>query len=366
MDKYIILGGGIAGLATAIQLVNAGKKVELFEKSAKNQAQGHAFILMPNGLNALKKIGVHEAVLNAAHPIDNFQLHSPEGTLQTQQKLSGALGIRRGVLVKILTNALPANFVQYEKGFSHFEKDPNGVIEKAVFSDGTKCEGTVFIGADGIWSKTRKTVCSDFSLSPVRIREIVSVIKAPELVREYAGTFIKIIRKSGGIAVGMLPCDESHLVWFIQYDSQHPHLLDSPLMEQKQRLFQLTRNWCHPIPRLIEKTDFHKSYTWHTTDMNPIPNYHQKNLVLIGDAAHVLLTLTSQGVSSALEDAICLTDLINQPNEKPKVEIFNAFSHLRKIRMEEYFQLGRDLREQFLFPMQNIQKMDMPLIYSEA
>ena len=194
---------------------------------------------------------------------------------------------------------MPENTIKYEKGLSHFEKDANGYIEKAVFTDGTKCEGSVFIGADGIWSKSRKTVCSDFSLSPVRIREIVSVIKAPELVREYAGTFIKVIRKSGGMAVGMLPCDEQHLVWFIQYDSQHPHLLDSPLAEQKRRLFQMTRNWCHPIPKLVEKTDFQKSYTWHTTDMHPIPKYHRKNLVLIGDAAHVLLTLTSQGVSSA-------------------------------------------------------------------
>jgi len=246
MDKYIILGGGIAGLATAIQLLNAGKKVELFEKSPKDQAQGHAFILMPNGLAALDKIGIKEAVLKVAHPISNFQLHNPEGLLETQQDLSNALGIRRGALVEILTNALPANLIKYEKGFSHFEKDANGYIEKA------------------------------------------SVIKAPELVKEYAGTFIKVIRKSGGMAVGMLPCDEQHLVWFIQYDSQHPHLLDSPLAEQKRRLFQMTRNWCHPIPKLVEKTDFQKSYTWHTTDMHPIPKYHRKNLVLIGDAAHVL------------------------------------------------------------------------------
>lgn len=366
MDKYIILGGGIAGLATAIQLLNAGKKVELFEKNTKNQAQGHAFILMPNGLTALKRIGVKETVLKVAHPIDNFQLHNPDGTLQNQQKLSGALGIKRGDLVDILTAALPANFIQYEKGFSHFEKDVNGCIEKAVFTDGTKCEGNVFIGADGIWSKARKTVCADFTLSPVRIREIVSVIKAPELVKEYEGTFIKVIRKSGGMAVGMLPCDAQHLVWFIQYDSQHPHLLDSPLTEQKRRLFQLTRNWCYPIPKLVEKTDFQKSYTWHTTDMYPIPNYHQKNLVLLGDAAHVLLTLTSQGVSSALEDAICLTDLINESTNKFDSSIFNRFSALRKKGMDAYFHLGRDLREQFLFPMQNIQKMDMPLIYSEA
>ncbi len=366
MDKYIILGGGIAGLATAIQLIKAGKKVELFEKNAENQAQGHAFILMPNGLAALERIGVKEQVLKVAHQVNDFQMHSPDGAFQTHQKLSGALGIRRGALVEILTNALPVNFIKHEKAFSHFEKDPNGTIQKAVFMDGTKSEGNVFIGADGIWSKSRKTVFPDYTLSPVRIREIVSVIKAPELVKEYEGTFIKVIRKSGGMAVGMLPCDDQHLVWFIQYDSQHPHLLDCPLTEQKQRLFQLTRNWCHPIPKLIDKTDFQKSYTWHTTDMYPIPNYHYNNLVLIGDAAHVLLTLTSQGVSSALEDAICLTDLMNESRDTFTPIVFKKYASSRMEKMEAYFHLGRDLREQFLFPMQNIQKMNVPLIYSEV
>lgn len=366
MNKYIILGGGIAGLATAIQLWSRGKKVELYEKSPKGHAQGHAFILMPNGLAALEQIGVLDTVIKSAHPINDFQMHSPDGTFQTHQELSGALGIRRGMLVEILTKALPSNFIRYEKGFSHFGENLNGDIETAFFTDGSKCTGDIFIGADGIWSKTRKKVYPDFSLSPVRIREIVSVIRAPKLVKEFEGTFIKVIRKSGGMAVGMVPCDDQHLVWFIQYDSQHPHLLESPLTEQKRRLFQLTRSWCHPIPKLIEKTDFQKSYTWHTTDMYPIPNYHHRNLVLVGDAAHVLLTLTSQGVSSALEDAICLTDLINTSEKGFETEVFEDYSAIRKKRMEEYFHLGRDLREQFLFPMQNIQKMDMPLIYSEV
>jgi len=172
MKKHIILGGGIAGLACAIQLLKSGQQVNLFEKNTKSNTHGHAFILMPNGLQALEKLGVLKEVLTVAHPIKQFQLHTPDGTLASYQKLKGALGIRRGDLMKILTEALPANFIQYKKGFSHFEMDALGNAQQAIFQDGTKVSGDYFIGADGIWSKARKAIFKNFTLSTVRIREI--------------------------------------------------------------------------------------------------------------------------------------------------------------------------------------------------
>jgi len=191
------------------------------------------------------------------------------------------------------------------------------------------------------------------------------VIKAPKLIKEFQGTFCKVIRKNGGLAVGMLPCDKDHIVWFVQYDCHHPNLLETTLTEQKERLLQLVRNWCHPLPELVHKTDFKKSYVWHTTDMEPLPAFHKNNIALIGDAAHVLLTLTSQGVSSALEDAICLTDLINN-SPKGKTLLFDEYSEIRQTPIKAHFKMGRALKEQFLFPMHNTTKMDIPLAFSRV
>lgn len=364
MRQHILLGGGIAGLACAHQLINAGKKVTIFEKNSIHHTQGHAFILMPNGLAALDSIGLKDEVLKNAHSINQFQLHHTDGSLVDYQKLNGAVGIRRGTLMKILMDSLPVDVIQFGKGFSHFKYKNSGAIDAAVFQDGTIWRGDVFIGADGIWSKSRQEVVDDFSLSPVRIREIVSVVKAPHLVQQYKGSFLKVIRKRGGIAVGMLPCDKDHLVWFVQYDSHHHELLETTLVEQKERLFQLIRQWCDPIPELISKTDLSSSYVWHTTDMNPIPTYYKNNLALIGDAAHVLLTLTSQGVSCALEDAKCLGNLLVEKEDLPVESIFEEYTIARKSKVDAYFQMGRNLKEQFLYPMQVKKKMAIPLAFS--
>ena len=338
MNEYVILGGGIAGLACAIQLKKSGKQVIIFEKNPKNHPFGHAFILMPNGLRSLEKLGIQKEIAEKAHPIHQFKFQNNTGTLINCQTLKGAVGIRREVLLTALRNELTSKCIQYQKSVNAIKWNPQNASKQINFEDGTKITGKYIIGADGIWSKTRQAVVGRSKLSTVRIREIVSVIKSPELVQEFKGTFLKTIHKDGGLAVGMLPCDEEHLVWFIQYDSHDHRLLEITIEEQKERLFHLIRTWCHPMSALVSQTNLDQSYTWHTTDLEPIAQYHKDNIVLLGDAAHVLLTLTSQGVSSALEDAITLTDLIQQQSNNDMSAIFSQYSSIRKPIMDGHFQ----------------------------
>ena len=361
MNEYVILGGGIAGLACAIQLNKLGKQVQVFEKNLASHPFGHAFILMPNGLRALERLGINNGILQQGHSIQQFKMQDTEGHLVSQQALNGAIGIRRETLLTSLRSSLPDNCIQYGKGVSYIKQDTINNRNQIVFNDGSKAKGTYIIGADGIWSKTRQVIAKKSRLSQVRIREIVSVIKAPKLAKEFNGIFLKTSHKNGGLAVGMLPCDQEHIVWFVQYDSHDHRLLETTLQEQKERLFHLIRTWCHPIPTLVGQTDLSKSYVWHTTDLEPIPQYHKGNIVLLGDAAHVLLTLTSQGVSSALEDSIALTDLIKQQPNDLVSTAFKQYTNLRKPIMDQYFQMGRDLKEEFLYPIANPKKMSIPL-----
>lgn len=363
MDKHVILGGGIAGIACAIQLQKAGFEVKVFEKNIPANSEGHAFILLSNGLDALQKIGVLDEVIAQSHPIHNFHSRTVETNRRLIQSVPNAVGIRRKVLSDILTKQLAENTIEYDKSFSHMQFSPNGEAQRAFFRDGSSVEGNIFIGADGIWSKTRRIINPDYQLSPVRIREIVSVVKSPELVKKWSNTFLKTNLESGGLALGMLPCDAEHLVWYLQFDSHHPALIDLTLEEQKSYLLEQTCLWADPIPQLFAKTDFNKSYTWHTTDMDTLASFYHKNMVLIGDAAHVFLTLTSQGVSAALEDANCLSDLLLQNRYLNNYETtFKQYSFMRKKVVDRFLQSGRDLKQQFLSPLSLDEEVNMPLV----
>lgn len=56
--KVLIVGAGIAGLATAIALGKQGHEVEIFEKSAFSSEIGAAFHFAPNGCRVLQAWGV--------------------------------------------------------------------------------------------------------------------------------------------------------------------------------------------------------------------------------------------------------------------------------------------------------------------
>lgn len=365
MNKHIILGGGIAGIALAIQLQKAGLSVKIFEKNPPTGKEGHAFILLPNGLNSLKKMGVLAEVMQAAHPIHNFRARTVSSDRHAHQAVPNSIGIRRKVLNDILTSQLLPDTIEYNKSFSHFSFSPTGEAEAAWFTDKTSVEGDVFIGADGIWSRTRSVVEPGYQLSPIRIREIVSVVKSPGLVQQLSHTFCKINQDEGGLAVGMLPCDQEHLVWYIQFDSHHPALMELTLEEQKQYLFDQIGKWPDPVPEIFAQTDFTDSYVWHTTDLDTLDNFYYKNVVLVGDAAHVFLTLTSQGVSAALEDAICLSDLLVQNRFLNRLETtLKQYSFLRKSIVDKYLKSGRTLKTEFLSPVKKQSTAKIPLVMS--
>jgi 2-polyprenyl-6-methoxyphenol hydroxylase-like FAD-dependent oxidoreductase len=110
--------------------------------------------------------------------------------------------------------------------------------------------------------------------------------------------------------------------------------------------------WPQPLPELIELTDFSESHVWFTTDLDPLPSFHRGNVVLVGDAAHPLLPFTSQGVGSALQDALSLATHIGGQFDCPKKleEGLRVFSDERLSCVTRFLQSGRELAERFLHP----------------
>src|SRR5215468_8023923 len=80
-----------------------------------------------------------------------------------------------------------------------------------------------------------------------------------------------------------------------------------------------------------------------------IPYFHQKNLVLLGDAAHPLLPFTSQGVCAAIADAVTLAELLLGCDHP--AQMLNCYSTVRRAKCAPYIHEGRKLRDRFLMPL---------------
>ena len=97
--------------------------------------------------------------------------------------------------------------------------------------------------------------------------------------------------------------------------------------------------------------------------LDSLPRYYHNNIGLIGDAAHVFLTFTSQGMNSALEDAMCLSKLISKGNQNQSTanDILREYTALRKPIAEEYLRTGRALQDHFIDLQSYEDKTRIPL-----
>ena len=159
------------------------------------------------------------------------------------------------------------------------------------------------------------------------------------------------------------PTGDDELVWFIQYDKEKWKFSDETRSNLKPLLLNLFQDWPSLTSDIISESDFNNVYHWQTKDMEILPSFHKSNKVLLGDAAHLSLTFTSQGANSALRDAVVFSQLLNkvQTGELTQQEAFQTFYEQRKPTLEGYLKSGRALENQFLDVSEEKYAIKIPL-----
>jgi 2-polyprenyl-6-methoxyphenol hydroxylase-like FAD-dependent oxidoreductase len=158
-----IVGGGPAGLTAAVMLHRGGYPVRVYEgeSSEQQRSQGGTLDLHEDsGQVALQRAGLLEAFRVIARHEDQEERTAnhltghvviggigPEGSMDKPE-------IDRGELRKLLLDALPVDVMQWDHRLAYLDF---GEVEKhgLVFTNGSRVEADIVIGADGAWSKVR-------------------------------------------------------------------------------------------------------------------------------------------------------------------------------------------------------------------
>ncbi len=359
--KALIIGGGIAGLATAITLRKAGWDVSVQERAAEYTEVGLGFIILPNGLEALDQVGAGAYVRAHGKTINKATIRTPDGTIIKDDALESCVGIKRSTVVDALRSLVPADVITNGAEFSHFEYNNEGKAIAAHFNDGRREEADVFIATDGANSMIRNLLFPSHLIAPTKIKELVAITELPDLVESLGNKFLKTQSLTEGLSIGFVPCNDKEIVWYMQFDCLKNDITELTSENKKAFAKKMLQNWPDPIQHVLESTDYSRSFMWFTKDMAVLPSFHKNNIVLAGDAAHLVLPFTSQGVNSALQDAIILGKLLKNVHSDAEVEdAFDTYHQCRKEILEEYHLFGKMMAKRFLDPL-HYKNEDVPL-----
>ncbi len=342
--KAIIIGGGIAGPATAIFLRQAGFEAEVFEAWPRATSIGGGLQIAPNGMHVLAELGLADDVKRIGSIANAISFYSDAG---------GYLGaVNRNMEARFGQPAvnLPRSALQDlllaragDRGIGvHFGKrlvaidDVPGHPIVAYFADGSSATGDLLIGADGVHSAVRSHLLPEgpkpFDTGLIGFGGFV-----PRALLETAGVGEDLqltFGRKGFFGYGFCSADPSTgAMWWSTLPMSGLDAANFRAMGQqaiRDYLLAIHGDWHRPIPGIIDAAQ--DILVTATLDVATLPTWRRRRVVLIGDAAHATSPHAGQGASLALEDALRLARLAKAHDDVD--EAFARFEDERRSRAE--------------------------------
>ena len=150
----LIVGGGPAGLATAIRAAELGLSVLVIDRGALPLDKACGEVLMPPGVEALARLGVEIAPARR-HPFVGIRFVQGDTVAEGRFLGDPGHGLRRTVLIEALVERARTLGVSlaYGRSLGSFREDHGEIT--ALLADGTSVQAKTLIGADGLHSRVR-------------------------------------------------------------------------------------------------------------------------------------------------------------------------------------------------------------------
>ena len=329
--KVIIAGAGVGGLVTALMLHARGIDCEVFEQADAVRELGVGINTLPHAIKELAELGLLDRLdavairtyelfytnrlgqeiwreprgLDAGYDIPQFSIH--RGRLQAviYQAVRARLGESR-----IHLNCRLQSFTQDDGGVTAYFFDRHG-------SHRHTARGDVLIGADGIHSLVREKLFPDEG--PPRWNGLMLWRGAIDWPAFLTGRSMVV---AGGLAAKLViypiaegsRADKRLTNWAVvgrvgdpsmpipqkqdwsrpgRFEDLMPHLrrFRIPYVDAKALIEATSEFWEYPM-----------------CDRDPLPRWSHGRITLLGDAAHPMYPVGSNGASQAILDARFLAD----------------------------------------------------------
>jgi 3-hydroxybenzoate 6-monooxygenase len=340
----IIAGGGIGGLATALGLARKGFHSIVLEKAPQLGEIGAGIQLGPNAFHAFDYLGVGDAARRMAVYIDSLRfMDAMTGEEVTRIPLDDVFRTRfgnpyavvhRGELFGVFLRACEENpLIELRVGSEIKTYEQDGSSVTAILANGEMVVGAALIGADGLWSSIRQKVVGDGAprvSGHTTYRSVIPIEDMPEDLRWNAAT-LWAGPKCHIVHYPLSGWKTFNLVVTCHNDAAEP-VAGLPVTRE-----EVANGFAHVSPVARQVIERGKDWKlWVLCDRDPVANWVDGRVALLGDAAHPMLQYFAQGACMAMEDAVCFVAEMESTAgdiEKSIVE-YNSKRALRTARVQ--------------------------------
>jgi len=313
-----VVGGGIAGLASAVSLARAGWHVTVLERAPVFGEVGAGLAITVNGMTALAALGLDDAVRAVGYQTSTAGFQDSSGRWVMRLPATGTdassvttiWGVQRQRLHAVLCQAASAGGVDLVTGAEVVTVRP-GVpgAEQAVVTwrtaDGERsAEAGLVVAADGMRSAVRA------QLFPA-VRPRYSGSTSWRAVIADTGSDSRLVQAWGpGTEFGALRVSESQMYWYGYFRHPEGAVIADELAAARAR-FATWAPWVRDMVAATPAGSLMRHDVYHLG--KGLPAYAVGRVVFAGDAAHAALPTSGQGAATALEDGVCAGRMIAAP-----------------------------------------------------
>ena len=355
--RIAIAGAGIAGLTTALSLLQRGWKVDVYEQASQLAEVGAGLQISPNGTRVLQSLGLEPALQSVVCQAQGKEIRM----WNTGQRWKlfdlgddclSRFGapywmVHRGDLHKILLDAFNAQSdapVRLNSRVVSAQSTSTGA--SFVLQDGSHHSAHGLIAADGVHSILREKLLGEDKAQFTGLlawRGLVPVHTISAHLQAQVGTnwvgpgaHVITYPVRGGALMNVVGIIEKDGWLGESWTEQGTH----------EELLQDFGHWHADVGELMRKID--QPFKWALLGRSPQKGWAQGAICLVGDSAHPTLPFLAQGANMAIEDAAVMARCLTAYSTAEKA--FAEFENLRWQRTADIVNRSSDNAKRFHNP----------------